>query len=145
MDEPASGLDPAQRVEIRELVRSLADGNTTVILSTHVLPEVEAVCDRVIIIHKGKIVAEDTVDSLAQRSAHTTLMVARPTEALVTELQALPGVQQIETLDTGRFRLLTDGDRREQIAATAISCGLLELTSRQALESVFIELTQDPS
>ena len=68
LDEPTSGLDPAQRKEIRELLAELAAGERTVILSTHVLAEVEAVCERVVIINKGRVVTTDSIEALANRS-----------------------------------------------------------------------------
>ena len=64
LDEPTSGLDPAQRIELRQLLHSLAEGDRTIILSTHVLSEVEAICERVIIISQGEIVAQDSISKL---------------------------------------------------------------------------------
>ncbi len=80
LDEPTSGLDPAQRVEIRDLLKSLAAGDRTVILSTHVLSEVEAVCDRVVIVNQGSVVAQDTIEALASSGRRIRLKV-EPTGA----------------------------------------------------------------
>jgi ABC-2 type transport system ATP-binding protein len=142
LDEPTSGLDPAQRVEIRSLVRELAQGEVTVILSTHVLPEVEELCDRVIIIHRGKIVAQDSVEALARSSAAIRIRVARPTPELPALLARIPGVQEVAPgEDEGTLQISATVDVREQVAAAAVSCGLLELRGQRALEDVFLHLT----
>ena len=149
LDEPASGLDPAQRVEIRQLVRELAKGDTTVILSTHVLPEVEAICDRVIIINKGVIKLMGRVDELAQGAPTVNVVVARPKPALLNTLGQLPGVLAVEEMGRGRLNvtltaLHTDqGDVRELIGSAAAPFGLLELRAENALEDVFLKLTED--
>jgi ABC-2 type transport system ATP-binding protein len=145
LDEPTSGLDPAQRVEIRALVRELAQGDVTVVLSTHVLSEVEAVCDRVIIVHRGKIIAQDAVDALAKSATAVQLRVARPDPALGAELSAIPGVTGVETAEDGLVRVVSDQDVREQVAAVAVSRGLLELGRQRALEDVFLHLTAEES
>lgn len=142
LDEPSSGLDPAQRVEIRELVKSLSKGDTTVILSTHVLPEIEAICDRVIIIHKGRIVAQDSVERLAGAGTSVALRVARPSEGLVRRISGVPGVLGVEDAGEGRFRIAAERDVREQIASVAVEDGLLELGAHRALEDVFLQLTR---
>ncbi len=143
LDEPASGLDPAQRVEIRELVRELAAGDTTVLLSTHVIPEVEATCDRVIIIQQGRIVAEDAVDVLSAGAPgrSVALWVARPDEALVRSIEALDGVATVEVVGEGRFLVTASRDIREDVAGVVVPYGLLELAGRRALEDVFLRLT----
>lgn len=142
LDEPASGLDPAQRVEIRELVRELSEGDTTVVLSTHVLPEVEAVCDRAIIVYEGRIVAQDTVERLSAVGHAVTLRVARPTEALPARLLAIPGVVGVEALGAGAWRIAADRDVREEVARAAVDDGLLELAAHRALEEVYLRLTR---
>ncbi|MFN7143675.1 MAG: ABC transporter ATP-binding protein, partial [Myxococcota bacterium] len=78
LDEPTSGLDPAQRVEIRNLLAELAQGDRTVILSTHVLGEIEAICSRVVVINKGRIVAQDELARLGQPGRVVRIEVARP-------------------------------------------------------------------
>ena len=98
LDEPTVGLDPRQVVEIRELIRSLA-GRSTVLLSTHILPEVNMTCRRVVIIDRGKIVAQDTPESLTaklQGSEQTLVSVAGPREAVRPALEALAEVERIE-------------------------------------------------
>ena len=94
LDEPTAGLDPKQIIETRELIRGLG-GSHTVILSTHILPEVSMTCGRVVIINKGRVVAEDTPDNLVRRlkGAGTTRIEVRGDEATVLEaVRAVPGV-----------------------------------------------------
>ncbi len=139
LDEPTSGLDPAQRVEIRELLQDLAASDRTVILSTHVLAEVEAVCQRAIIIDNGVKVAEDTLEGLRRATGGVEIKVARP-EGCAVDLAAHG---RVEILGAGHFRVLTDGDKRQELAQAAVGYGLLELTSRAALEEVYLRLTGD--
>ncbi len=141
LDEPASGLDPAQRKEIRDLVRELADGDTTVVLSTHVLPEVEAICDRVIIIRDGRIVASDQLATLGSDATAIRLTVARPDDALLPALRALEHVDEVSREAEGRYRVRASADVREQVAAAAVPFGLLELSGQQGLEEVYLQLT----
>lgn len=141
LDEPTSGLDPAQRVEIRELIRSLARGEVTVILSTHVLPEVEAACDRVIIVNHGKIVAQDTLNALAAAGNQVALTVARPDAELVARLGAIPEVIAVREVGAGQYQLSARRDVREDVAFAAVGCGLLELQGRRGLEDVYLQAT----
>ena len=142
LDEPTSGLDPAQRVEIRELLRELAAGDRTVVLSTHVLSEVEAVAERVIIIHQGRVVAQDRIEALSRGGA-VRLKVARPGAELEAALAAIPGVSGLRALDPGWYRVeAQSGDAlRAQIAAGAVPFGLLELAPAESLEDVYLRLT----
>lgn len=141
LDEPASGLDPAQRREIWDLVRNLSAGDTTVLLSTHVLPEVEALCDRVVILHRGRVVARERLDRLAGAGRTVHLRVARPSPPLEASLAAIPGVEQVEALSEGLFRLRGDRDLREAAASAAVSAGLLELGATGSLEALFLSVT----
>jgi ABC-2 type transport system ATP-binding protein len=141
LDEPTSGLDPAQRVEIRNLVRELAGGDVTIILSTHVLSEVEAICKRVIIIDRGRIVAQDTLANLAGEGTAIRLKVARPSPGLADRLAAVPGVSSVQPGEDGGFVLAAASDVRESVARVAIDDGLLELTGNRGLEDVFLSLT----
>lgn len=140
LDEPTSGLDPGQRREIRELIRELSKGDVTVILSTHVLSEVEALCDRVIIINRGKIVAQDSVSGLSRRGRTVAMEVERPDEALAARLKALTGVERVE-MDGNQVRVHTTEDVRAAIAAATVEAGLLGLRAENALEDVFLQLT----
>jgi len=143
LDEPTSGLDPAQRKEIRELLKELAAGARTVILSTHVLAEVEAVCERAIIINRGRVVATDSIAALANQQHRVRLRVARPTEALPGALQAVAGVTGVHADPDGSWLVSADQDVREGVAATAVSYGLLELRAGQDLEEAYLQLTAE--
>jgi ABC-2 type transport system ATP-binding protein len=143
LDEPTSGLDPGQVVEIRDLVRELSQGDTTVILSTHVLSEVEAICDRAIIVNRGRIVAQDTIAGFSQLGGNLRLLVARPDAALEPALRAVPGVHTVTPDGDGAFLVKADRDVREAVAGVAVRCGLLGLSPQRALEEVFLALTRD--
>jgi ABC-2 type transport system ATP-binding protein len=148
LDEPTVGLDPNQIIKTRELIRELGREHT-VLLSTHILPEVEQVCERVFIIDRGRIVADGTPESL--RSA----VLGRP--ALAVELKgadgdgaatlaALPGVAAVTPLGGGRFRLEHESaaDPREAVFRLAVERGwvLLQMTPEAtSLEQVFVRLT----
>jgi ABC-2 type transport system ATP-binding protein len=141
LDEPVSGLDPAERQKILQLVTDLAAGDTTVVLSSHVLAEIEPVCKRVIIVHRGRIVANDTIDALAEVGRRVTVRVARPVAGLVARLQAIDGVIQVDAPAEGVFAVIGSRDIREDVAAGAVSAGLLELKASQGLQEVFLRLT----
>ncbi len=147
LDEPTVGLDPKQIIAIRELIRSLGR-QRTLLLSTHILPEVELLCDRVMIIDRGRIVAEGTPQALRERwQGDSELRVAfkeAPAEA-AEALAALPGVGAVRPVD-GALALTARGgsDPREEVFRLAVARGwvLLELTLRRAsLEDVFVRLT----
>ncbi len=139
LDEPTSGLDPAQRVEIRELIRELAAGERTVILSTHVLGEIEAICNRVVVINHGRIVVDDKINNLAAAGKTVRLELARPSPAAHAALAAVPGVESVEL--TGSSAVVrSDNDLREQLAAAAVPFGLLELGGRERLEDIYLRL-----
>ncbi len=150
LDEPTVGLDPKQIIEIRELIKSLA-GSHTVILSTHILPEATAVCQRVVIINAGRIVAEDTPERLSarlRRSEKLSVTVKSPPANLADRLRALPGVLTVfEPTDGGAFLLECELglDLRDDVARFVVTngWGLLELkTVSMTLEDVFLHLTQ---
>ena len=141
LDEPTSGLDPAQRVEIRELLARLAEGERTVILSTHVLPEVEAICDRVIIITRGRVVAEGAIDDLAATDRRARLRLARPSEDAIAALKRVSGVTGVEDAGHGLYRVSTTSDVREALAAAAVPFGLLELGGDARLEDIYLRYT----
>ena len=145
LDEPTSGLDPAQRREIRELLAELAAGDHTVILSTHVLSEIEAICERVIIINRGKVIAKDTIENLRAAGNRARLKVARPGEELVQALSAVSGVSDVFTAEAGVYEVTMATDIREQVAAAAVPFGLLELGQAEHLEDIYLRLTQEES
>lgn len=145
LDEPTTGLDPNQLVEIRELIRNIGK-EKTVLLSTHIMQEVEAICDRVIIISKGQIVADDKASALQQEVAHQTVYVEFDATVSKAQLAKIPGVQQIEALNAG-WLLGTSGqaDLRVEVSKFAQQQGWLVLALRieqKTLEEVFKELTK---
>jgi ABC-2 type transport system ATP-binding protein len=150
LDEPTIGLDPKQIIEVRKLIRELG-GEHTVILSTHILSEVEQICSRVLIINKGQIVAEDTPTGLASRlegGERVRLRVLGAPPDAVETLQSLPEINQVSLIEPGNFELeCTMGiDCRPAIAQVVVEkgWGLLELCAVSAsLEDIFMELTGD--
>ncbi len=140
LDEPTSGLDPAQRVEIRNLISELAAGDRTIILSTHVLGEIEAICSRVIIINRGRLVAQPDLSGLRHAGRVIRVAVARPGEACVAALHAVPGVTEVEAAGP-RYVVRCDEDRREAVARAAVDFGLLELDGAERLEDIYLRAT----
>lgn len=151
LDEPTNGLDPNQIIEVRNLINQLA-GEHTIILSTHILKEVEETCQRVVIINKGQIVAEDTPQNLSKQRAgseRTHLLIKGEAEAVKTMLTAIEGVSNVEASEKeGLLDVMVENpagtDLRSQIAARVISGGfeLYELRSESlSLEDVFRQLT----
>lgn len=150
LDEPTVGLDPKQIIEIRELIKSLA-GSHTVILSTHILPEATAVCQRVVIISGGRIAAVDTPERLSARlrqSEKISVTVKAPPSDMADRFRSLPGVLSVfEPTDSGAFLLECElgRDLRDDIARLIVTqgWGLLELKAvSMTLENVFLRLTQ---
>lgn len=153
LDEPTVGLDPKQVAEIRDLIKELR-GQHTIILSTHILPEVQATCERIVIINKGKIVAQDTLDNLSNlksggRRVH--LRVRRGSDQVGGWLKALPGVvgaQAGNSLQDWQVDTQENDEVIETIAKEAINrgVGLLEISSVKAdLEEIFLKLTYGES
>ena len=144
LDEPTVGLDPNQIRDIRSLIRELGESHG-IILSTHILPEVQATCTRVQIIHQGRLVFAQTIQELEQRlTSHVLLLETRqPLDA--TGLATVPGIDDVELLGASRARLhFTDSNPADAVAAyvTSAGLGLVELAlDRQTLEQVFVELT----
>lgn len=145
LDEPTTGLDPNQLVEIRELIRSIGK-EKTVILSTHIMQEVEAICDRVIIISKGQIVADDNAKTLQQELEHQTVYVEFDAKVSKAQLSKIPGVSKVEALENGwLIESVTLEDLRKAVAQYAQKENWLILTLRvdqKSLEEVFKELTK---
>jgi ABC-2 type transport system ATP-binding protein len=145
LDEPTSGLDPNQLVEIRELIRTIGK-QKTVMLSTHIMQEVEAICDRIVIINKGQIVADDKTSSLQVDLNHITVYVEFEQKVQKSELSKLETVTQVKQLDKG-WLLEGNGsqDLRKLIAKFAQQNELLVLTLKveeKTLEEVFKTLTK---
>jgi ABC-2 type transport system ATP-binding protein len=145
LDEPTSGLDPNQLVEIRELIKTIGRSKT-VILSTHIMQEVEAICDRVVIINKGRIVADDTASHLQSDLSHQTVYAEFEGELSKKQLQGIPHVKKVEKVKEGWLLETNDDiDLRKEIAKFAQQSGMLVLTLKmeaKSLEEVFKELTQ---
>jgi ABC-2 type transport system ATP-binding protein len=140
LDEPTSGLDPAQRVEIRNLIEELAAGERTVILSTHVLGEIEAICSRVMIINHGRLVAPDAIEKLGGDGRVVRLMVANRGAEVGAALASVPGVVSVE--EDGELYVVRGAtDLRAAVAAAALPFGLLELNGRERLEDIYLKLT----
>jgi ABC-2 type transport system ATP-binding protein len=152
LDEPTAGLDPKQINETRELIRGLG-GTHTVILSTHILPEVSKTCGRVVIINKGKVVAEDTPENLTRRlkGAGTLQLEARGEEsALLEAVRGVPGVLGARTRDhhDGALEIEVEAeagrDVRAELSWAVVTRGFSLLGLRQAgmsLEEIFLHLT----
>jgi len=146
LDEPTVGLDPNQIREIRALIRELGTRHS-VILSTHILPEVEAVCDRVQIMHHGEIVYSDTIAALKRFESGATVLVGLRRPPALAELQAIPGAAAVERIEPTLFRVqfAADGDPTDALvkAAAAGDWGLFQLKPAQtSLEDVFVHLTR---
>ena len=145
LDEPTSGLDPQGTVEMRELIKELRHGGRTVLLSSHLLNEVELTCDRVGVIAKGKLVAEGTVDELRARSGGRALLVrATPVDQAQRLLQSLLLPGQIQVRD-GVFSLAVEPSQAAGINRRLVADGVdvSELrVSEQSLEDVFLQLTE---
>lgn len=149
LDEPTVGFDPMQIIEIRQVIKGLA-GDHTVILSSHILPEVTATCQRVVVINQGKIVAQDTIESLTGRMAgnQSYWLEARTISAAhLSTLRAIPGVADLRQ-EGQRLEISVQGgaDIREKLLATAVGAGMgvVEFApSRLSLEEVFVKLTTE--
>ena len=156
LDEPTAGLDPKQIIETRQLIRELG-GSHTIILSTHILPEVSQTCQRVVIINKGRVVAVDTPDNLTARLRGSETMyvqVAGPPEQAQSALASLAGVTRVSATSNreGIAEVEVDSERgrdvRRELAATIVNrgWGLLELRPmRMSLEDIFLSLTTEES
>jgi ABC-2 type transport system ATP-binding protein len=145
LDEPTSGLDPNQLVEIRELIKKIGK-EKTVMLSTHIMQEVEAICDRVVIINKGRIVANDTASVLQQSMSLQTVYVEFEGTVSKGMLAKIPHVGKVEAVKEGwLIETRDDVDLRKEISRFAQKNDLLVLTLRaeeKSLEEVFKELTK---
>lgn len=146
LDEPTTGLDPNQIIEIREVIKTLGQ-NKTVLFSSHILQEVEAICDRVIIINRGVMVANDKLSNLRLQSHNQQLLKVTFKEPLEAEwLQRLPAVQTVNRLNTFEWELTCAdvGEARRQIMELALqqNLNIVSLHSgAQSLEEVFRSLT----
>ncbi len=154
LDEPTSGLDPNQLVEIRALIKELGK-EKTVIFSTHIMQEVQAICDRVVIINKGKMVANDTIERLKERVTGGTMVTVEFAEsATKNQLTKIKGVKSVKALDHNRWELLAITEKmgqankldiRSEVFHFAVQnkLTLLEMHKETySIENVFQELTK---
>lgn len=150
LDEPTIGLDPGQVVRFRELIRSIGK-DRTVLLSTHILPEVQQVCDRVLIINKGKIVTEGTPEQLQARltgAQRVAVRVRGYVDPVISKVAELPGVIHItpSSEDSFEFESHPGQDARPEVARLIISSGLDLLEFRpvnMSLEDIYLQLTRE--
>ncbi len=146
LDEPTSGLDPNQLVEIRKLIKAVSH-NKTVIFSTHIMQEVQALCERVVVINNGKIVADDNLDSLLQNQAGTrAIIVEFEGDVSIEQLKVLPGVSEVHLVQGFKFNVRPmDGvDLRPELFRFAADNQLSLIGLKQeesSLENIFHELT----
>jgi len=144
LDEPTVGLDPIQIREIRDLIRELGNDHS-VILSTHILPEVQSTCDRVVIINNGKIALEDSLAGLDARLRKDFVTVSLINPPAIETLTALNGVDTVEQLGNGRYQLHCDDSfNSAEFAQHAVNnqWQLSELTPQtSSLEQMFIDIT----
>ena len=146
-DEPTVGLDPAQVVEIRDLIGSLKN-NHTVLLSSHILSEVEANCEKVIIINNGAIAISGKLSDLKKRInlKHLVVKIKNPSSPFVSEVQKLDGVKGVKEVQSGVYEISIDQDVHDQVAKVSVDskAGLMELRENEFdLEDVFINITQE--
>jgi ABC-2 type transport system ATP-binding protein len=155
LDEPTMGLDPKQIIQVRELIKSLG-GEHTVVLSSHILPEVSQTCERVVIINRGRVVAEDTPENLTGQlkgAERLFLRVAGPAEEAARTIEALPGVTAVSPAGSpaeGEYDFHVESqlkrDIRRELADLVVTSGwgLLELRPvGMSLEEVFLHLTTE--
>ena len=153
LDEPTIGIDPIQVVETRSLIKNLGN-QQTVVLSSHILPEVSMICERVLIIHEGRIVAEDTPANLAERLQGTDLLeveIGGPPEEVTPAIREIEGVASVRhrslaNREVYTVRLLQGAEVRDDISRAVIARGwsLLSMQSvGMTLEEIFLRLTTD--
>jgi len=145
LDEPTVGLDPIQIREIRTLIRELGNDHS-IILSTHILPEVTATCDRVLIINRGKIMVKETVAGLQQRIQSSSLIVAFNGNPDVNTFHQMNGVISVDEIETRRYRIHHDPDidLSELIVTQSVKneWRLIEITPEKlSLEDIFLDIT----
>lgn len=146
LDEPTTGLDPNQIIEIREVIKKQGK-DKTVLFSSHILQEVEAICDRVIIIDKGVLVADDKLSNLRQHSSSNSVKVSFKESLENDLLQNLPAAKSVNKIDANNWQLATDNPEqlRKQILELSLqhNLNIVSLQSEsQSLEDVFRSLTQ---
>jgi ABC-2 type transport system ATP-binding protein len=149
LDEPTSGLDPNQMSEIRQLILALGK-NKTILLSSHIMQEVEAMCSRVIIINNGKIVADDSVEAIKQKlTSKNAVRIVKFRESInMSELESLEGVKEVVLEATNTYKVTGDGhtDLAEIVFNFAVAAKTIILEQQEqseSLEVVFQQLTKN--
>ena len=149
LDEPTSGLDPSQIVEIRQLISELKDEHS-IILSTHILSEVQSNCDRVLIINEGNLVLDEQLDTLYKDEDYRNITIALEKTPLLEEIEAVEGVVKAISMDKHRFRVTFDSEINTPVIlaekATANNWGLFEMIPEvDTLEEIYLQVTHgDP-
>ncbi|MHB1527892.1 MAG: ABC transporter ATP-binding protein [Acidiferrobacteraceae bacterium] len=146
LDEPTVGLDPIQIREIRALIREFGK-DRAVVLSTHILSEVEAVCDHVQIINKGRLVLSDTIANVLRRVRSNTLVVRFRAVPEVAAIQQLPGIETVQPIDNGRFRIFHQAEVDPTDGIVRLSAernwSLQEISPEHgSLEQLFVQMTE---
>lgn len=147
LDEPTTGLDPNQILEIRKLIKDISI-NKTVIFSTHIMQEVQALCDRVILINKGKLVADSSLSGLLNRGSMATVVVEFETPVPLEELRLIAGAERVEETALNTYRITTSSEKdiRPEIFRFAADRNLSMVGLKQeksSLENIFQELTRN--
>lgn len=150
LDEPTIGLDPGQIIEVRNLIKELGK-ERTILLSTHILSEAQQVCNRVLIINRGRIVAEDTPERLQDRltgARRIVLQVSADADGIQPVISAVDGVTRVSELGDGRFEFETSAgvDPRPSVARAIVQAGFDLLEMRPvgvSLEEIFLQLTRE--
>jgi ABC-2 type transport system ATP-binding protein len=146
LDEPTSGLDPNQLIEIRRLIKTVSV-HKTVLFSTHIMQEVQALCDRVVVINKGEIVADNTLANILQAQGNGIVIIAQFEKTVnIDQLRLLSGVKDVNELESFKYKIVPDGnvDLRPEIFRFAADNGLSLIGLKQeesTLENVFRDLT----
>ena len=144
LDEPANGLDPAGQREIRELIRELAQEDRAVLLASHLLHEVELVCDRVIVMKKGTVVTGGTIAEVTHRDSYFRIDVPDATRAAGV-IRAMPGVREVRVLE-GALDVVAEMDRGAELNRALSAAGIYAsaiVPTASTLEDVFLELTEE--
>ncbi len=146
LDEPTVGLDPKQIIEIRGMIKELSKKHT-IILSSHILTEISAICGRVLIIDKGKIAAEDTPENLSKLlggGTGVTAVIDGDEEIVKAAVEGVEGVSSVSA-ENGKYTIKAEGDLRREISIAVSSAGgtIVEMkTDEMSLEDIFIKLTE---
>lgn len=147
LDEPTIGLDPKQVSEARTLIQSMR-GERTLVYSTHILSEVAATCDRIIVIHRGKIVAQESIDHLEGKGlAKTELIVKNMNDSILSAVRNLKGVKNVKVISNGAHRLIVESEKSEELmseiskAVVQSNAGLIRMAPvKLSLEEYYLDL-----